>query len=117
MVELNVRANQGITQAIATKLNLTSTDLKKLDASIWSGVMKDVQSSKSTNFTSKTNDVNSINDKNKNHSNFVIDKGAVKIDDGVWSKITTMIKNALNKSKPAATTAATTATTAATSTD
>src|SRR5574344_52243 len=107
MTNLQIGKNQGITQAIASKLTssneVSAADLKNLNVSVWKNVMQEVNASKSTqtSFTSKNNDAHSINAKNKFHSNSVINQGNMEIDDGVWSKICNLIKNAI-KPKAAA---------------
>ncbi len=82
MTFLNIRANQGITQAIAEKLKLT----QKFSADTWNQVVGLVESeSKQKNIfdESKGKDI----DSKDYHSNYVINEGKVEISDNTWNRI------------------------------
>ncbi len=104
MVSINIANNQGITQAIASKLKLSKDGCKKIDLATWQSVLSEINNAESnTQNTSNndssifrkgsnyTTDVNKIGDKSSYQSNFVVDKGTVEIDDHVWNKITQLL--------------------------
>lgn len=94
-VQINIAKGQGMTQAIASKLNIDTATAKKIDVSVWKEVMQDVQSSKTINFTSSNNNLNALNDKTKNHSNFTVNAGNYQLGSDVWTKISNLLKNAV----------------------
>lgn len=82
MTFLNIRANQGITQAIAEKLKLT----QRFSADTWNEVVGLVESeSKQKNIfdESKGKDI----DSKDYHSNYVVNTGKVELSDNTWNRI------------------------------
>lgn len=121
MAEIKVNTGQGVTQAIASNLGMSGTDVKKVKLSVWQEVMKlvdqnntqQVQQNKSPTFTG-TNDVNKIGDKSSYKSNFLAHPNQVmQIDDSIMGKIKQLLTgksaettpaNTVSKSNPANTT-------------
>lgn len=105
MVSINISSGQGMTQAIASKLGLSKDDCKKINLATWQNVMSEVNnaqsridqhnsanpSDKQKSIFTGGNNVNEIGDKTKYHKNFVVQQGAVEIDDSAWNKIVQLL--------------------------
>ena len=46
-MDIEIKKNQGLTQAIASKLGLSKDECKKIDTSVWQDVMKTVDEEQS----------------------------------------------------------------------
>ena len=105
MVSINIGAGQGITQAIATKLDIKGQDLKKISLSTWQNVMTEVNnaqsqidkhnaanpSDKQKSIFTGGRDVNTINQKSNWQNNFVVQQGSVEINESSWNKIVQLL--------------------------
>ncbi len=95
MADITVKTGQGVTQAIASNLGLSSADCKKVKLSVWQEVVKlvDQNNTKSVNegktptFTG-TNDASKIGDRSSWQTNFTVHNGqTMQIDDSIMGKI------------------------------
>lgn len=95
MADITVQRGQGVTQAIASNLGLSTNDCKNIKLSIWQQVMtlvdknnsQALKNNKSPIFTG-TNDVSKISDKSTYQTNFLVLEGqTMNIDDGIFAKI------------------------------
>ena len=105
MVSIQVSSGQGLTQAIAKKLNLNSSDLKGIKLSTWQKVLGQVNDAqKAIDQHNKSNpndkkesiftgsgDVNKITDPKYNKSNFVTHVGSFELDESTWNSITQLL--------------------------
>ena len=83
MAFIQIAQNQGITQAIAEKLNIKG---KKYSADVWNQVVGLIEAeSKTKNIfdESKGKDI----DSKEYHSNYVVQEGIVEISDNTWDRI------------------------------
>lgn len=105
MVSINVSAGQGMTQAIASKLDLSKDDLKKINLTTWQKVLTEVKNAqadvdkansggtnKKESIFTGGNDVQAVAKSSGWKNNFVVKQGDIKIDDGVWAKIANLLK-------------------------
>lgn len=105
MVQINIGAGQGITQAIRDKIG--AGNIKNSNLETWQKVMTEVNNAQSKEkgiFSAGENntaDVNKLADKSTWSSNFVVDEGSVEIDDGVWNKIKELLTGKAEVSVPA----------------
>lgn len=82
MTFLNIKANRGISQAIAEKLKLT----QKFSADTWNqvvGLVEAESQNKNIFDESKGKDI----DSKDYHSNYVVNEGTVEITDNTWNRI------------------------------
>lgn len=95
MADITVQRGQGVTQAIASNLGLSTNDCKNIKLSIWQQVMtlvdknnsQALKNNQSPIFTG-TNDVSKISDKSTYQANFLVLEGqTMNIDDGIFAKI------------------------------
>ena len=95
MVNISVGNGQGITQAIASNLGLSSADCKKINLSTWTKVMTLVDQNNQQNkaegkdsiFTGGNN-VNNINNKASWKTDFQVKPNQqLNFDESIWSKI------------------------------
>lgn len=95
MTNITVQNGQGITQAIASNLGLSGTDLQKVKLSVWQEVMTLVKENNAKSVSENkspaaggTSDISKLNDKSSYHSNFLVHTGQkIEIDDSIWGKI------------------------------
>ncbi len=96
MVQINVSNGQGVTQAIASKLNMSASDCKKVDISIWNQVMSEVKNAQAqgNNIYSGGEDTNKIayNGGNNNwKTDFKTQTGVFEIAENFWNKIVELL--------------------------
>ncbi len=83
MVEINIKASQGISQAIAEKLNLQGTRISK---NVWEQVIGLVEAQNQND--GKIFGQNYGHDiSGSGNSNFVVKQGKITIDDNIWNRI------------------------------
>lgn len=105
--QITIGRGQGITQAIAQKLNLSPNDLKKLNTNIWSQVLTSVKNSQVNNPTYKHASV-AYNDKTKNFDGWNLKEGTkVTISESKFNEIKNLILNGLHSSTPTTSSATT----------
>lgn len=99
-MDIEIKKNQGLTQAIASKLGLSKAECKKIDTTVWQDVMKTVDEEQATrkeknpndtSIFSGGNDVSTIDKKENWKSNFIAKEGTVSLSDESWSKISGML--------------------------
>lgn len=95
MVQLQVEAGKGITYAIRDGLKNQGVDVSSIDASTWNSIMTEVSSE---NDTKKSNGQKGIYSGGSNlfgsaKSNFVVDKGAINLEETTWNKIVNIVQN------------------------
>ncbi len=99
-MDIEIKKNQGLSQAIASKLGLSKAECKKIDITVWQDVMKAVdeeqtarkeKNSNDTSIFSGGNDVSTIDKKENWKSNFIAKEGTVSLSDESWSKISGML--------------------------
>lgn len=97
MVKINIGGGQGMTQAIASNLNLSEADKKKIQLSTWQQVMSlvDDGSAKTKDGGSifgNKHDASKIGNKSGNNTNFLVHEGQqVEIDNSMWNKIVQLL--------------------------
>lgn len=105
MVQINIGTGQGITQAIRDKIG--ATYIKNSDLGTWQKVVAEVNNAQAKDksiFKSGENnatDTTKLDDSSTYHSNFVVDEGNIEIDDGVWTRIKTLLTGKTETSVPA----------------
>lgn len=105
--QITIGRGQGITQAIAQKLNLKPSDLKNLNTNIWSQVLTSVKNSQVNNPTYKHASV-AYNDKTKNFDGWNLKEGTkVTISESKFNEIKNLILNGLHSSTPTTSSATT----------
>ena len=113
MTEIKISQNQGITQAIASNLNMSAADCKKVKLSVWQEVMNLVKQNNARNVStgtksdySGTSDVSKINDKSSYSTNFLVHADqSLHIEDSIMDKIKQLLtgnSNKANQSDPIA---------------
>lgn len=121
MADITVQSGQGVTQAIASNLGLSGSDLKKVKLSVWQEVMtlvkenntKAVSENKPASL-SGTSDISKLNDKSSYKNNFLVHTGQkIEIDDSIWSKIKQLLTGKAPEVKTETTAAASSASQAA----
>lgn len=99
-MDIEIKKNQGLTQAIASKLGLSKDECKKIDTSVWQDVMKTVDEEQTarkeknpndTSIFSGGNDISTIDKKENWKSNFIAKEGKVSLSDESWSKISGLL--------------------------
>ena len=99
-MDIEIKKNQGLSQAIASKLGLSKAECKKIDTTVWQDVMKTIdeeqaarkeKNSNDTSIFSGGNDVSTIDKKENWKSNFIAKEGTVSLSDESWSKISGML--------------------------
>lgn len=92
---ITIGRGQGITQAIASKLNLNPNDLKKIDTGIWSQVLSKVKSEQSSNANLK-NASTDYDQTTKNFAGWDLKEGAsVTISESKFQEIRNLIQSKL----------------------
>lgn len=96
MVQIQVSEGQGITQAIASKLNMSLNDCKKIDISIWNQVMSEVKNAQAHGNKIYTGgeDIDKIAKNNGNNnwkSDFKTQLGVFEIAEKFWNKIVELL--------------------------
>lgn len=95
MVQLQVQSGKGITYAIRDGLKNQGVDVSSIDANTWNSIMTEVSSE---NDTKKSNGQKGIYSGGSNlfgsaKSNFVVDKGAINLEETTWNKIVNIVQN------------------------
>ena len=95
MVQLQVQSGKGITYAIRDGLKNQGVDVSSIDANTWNSNMTEVSSE---NDTKKSNGQKGIYSGGSNlfgsaKSNFVVDKGAINLEETTWNKIVNIVQN------------------------
>lgn len=95
MVQLQVQSGKGITYAIRDGLKNQGVDVSSIDANTWNSIMTEVSSE---NNTKKSNGQKGIYSGGSNlfgsaKSNFVVDKGAINLEETTWNKIVNIVQN------------------------
>lgn len=95
MVQLQVQSGKGITYAIRDGLKNQGVDVSSIDASTWNSIMTEVSSE---NDTKKSNGQKGIYSGGNDlfgsaKSNFVVDKGAINLEETTWNKIVNIVQN------------------------
>lgn len=105
MVQINIGTGQGITQAIRDKIG--ATNIKNSDLGTWQKVVAEVNNAQAKDKSifksgeNNTTDTTKLDDSSTYYSNFVVDEGNVEIDDGVWTRIKTLLTGKTETSVPA----------------
>ena len=95
MVQLQVQSGKGITYAIRDGLKNQGVDVSSIVANTWNSIMTEVSSE---NNTKKSNGQKGIYSGGSNlfgsaKSNFVVDKGAINLEETTWNKIVNIVQN------------------------
>lgn len=95
MVQLQVQSGKGITYAIRDGLKNQGVDVSSIDANTWNSIMTEVSSE---NDTKKSNGQKGIYSGGSNlfgsaKSKFVVDKGAINLEETTWNKIVNIVQN------------------------
>lgn len=95
MVQLQVEAGKGITYAIRNGLRNQGVDVSSIDASTWNSIMTEVSSENDTKKSNGQKELytggNDLFGSTKN--NFVVDEGAINLEETTWNKIVNIVKN------------------------
>lgn len=95
MVQLQVEAGKGITFAIRDGLKNQGVDVSSIDASTWNSIITEVSSE---NDTKKSNGKKELYTGGNNlfgstRNNFVVDEGAINLEETTWNKIVNIVQN------------------------
>ena len=105
MVQINIGAGQGITQAIRDKIG--AGNIKNSDLGAWQKVVAEVNNAQAKDKSifksgeNNTTDTTKLDDSSTYHSNFVVDEGNIEIDDGVWNRIKALLTGKTESTTPA----------------
>ncbi len=112
MAEIKVTTGQGVTQAIASSLGMSTADCKKVKINVWQEVMKlvkadneqRIKNGQTTNYTGTSN-IDQIGNKSVKNNFTILNGQTMEIDDSIMGKIKSLLLG--NSSAPATPTAPT----------